>query len=178
MQERMESAAQAEMRHAYYDGAPGVLVSGSVWLVSALVCQLQGVERGIWALLIGGALIHPLSLLVTKVLGRPAATAKGNPFASLAMASTVWLIVCCVFAYGLSRHVPSWFFLAMLATIGSRYMVFATIFGRSIYWILGGVLIAAAYGAGALHLSPVLAAALGGLIEIVFAAVIFRRAKA
>lgn len=34
------------MRDAYYDGAPGILVSGLVWATAALMCYVLGVERG------------------------------------------------------------------------------------------------------------------------------------
>ena len=33
--------AQQEMREAFYDGAPGILVSGFVWASAALVCYTQ-----------------------------------------------------------------------------------------------------------------------------------------
>lgn len=167
---------QQAMREAFYDGGPGMLVSGTVWAVAALVCHLQGVERGIWALLIGGALIHPMSVLLTKALGRPAASPKDNGLPTLAGTSTVWLIVCCAMAYGLSRHNVEWFFPAMMATIGSRYLVFATLFGRAVYLVCGGVLVVAGVAAVWLHLQPVIAAALGSGIEVVFAAVVFKGA--
>ena len=63
---------QVEMRHAYYDGAPGVLVSGLVWIAAALVCHLLGLSQAVWTLLIGGAFIHPVSALATRAMGRPA----------------------------------------------------------------------------------------------------------
>lgn len=160
---------QTEMRHAHFNGAPGVLVSGLVWIAAALACHLAGIKQGVWALLIGGALIHPLGLLVTKLLGRPAKTDKANALNPLAMASTVWLILCCAMAYGLFLLNPVLFFPAMMATIGSRYLVFASVFGRSVFWLLGVCLIAAAVIAIGLAMPPVFAAGLGGLIEILFA---------
>ena len=108
---------QHEMRHAYYDGAPGILVSGLVWIAAALVCQQLGINKAVWTLLIGGALIHPISLIVTKALGRPAKTNKANALNQLAMASTIWLILCCAMAYGLFLLKPALFFPAMMATI-------------------------------------------------------------
>ena len=62
---------QHEMRHAYYDGAPGILVSGFVWVLAALVCYQLGINKAIWTLLIGGALIHPIGIGVAKALGQP-----------------------------------------------------------------------------------------------------------
>ena len=170
----LDTDAQQEMRDAYFDGAPGVLVSGLVWATAALVCQMQGVQQGVWALLIGGVLISPVADLLTRALGRSASPPKGNPLTTLAAATTVWLIVCCAMAYGLSLQNPAWFFPAMMAVIGSRYMVFSMVFNRAAYWALGGVLVSAGVAAVWMGLQPALAAAVGSLIEISFAVVIFR----
>ena len=170
-------AQQLEMRYAYYDGAPGILVSGSVWLVAALVCYQRGMNTAVWTLLIGGALIYPIGALVTKALGRPATTDKSNALNPLAMASTIWLILCCAMAYGLFLLRPALFFPAMMATIGCRYLIFANIYGRSIFWAFGATLMVAAYLAFYLVLSPTLAASLGGLTEMVFAFLVFSKAS-
>jgi hypothetical protein len=168
---------QHEMRHAHYDGAPGILVSGIVWIIAALVCQQLGVNKAVWTLLIGGALIYPIGLVVVKVLGRSGTTDKGNALNQLALASTVWLIVCCAMAYGLFLLKPTLFFPAMMATIGCRYLVFASIFGRPIYWVLGLCLVVAANLTFFLSAPPAIAAAIGGLIEVVFAFVVFSKAQ-
>lgn len=171
------NAQQHEMRHAHYDGAPGILVSGFVWIAAALVCYQLGMNKAVWTLLVGGALIHPISLIVTKVAGRPAKTNKGNALNQLAMASTVWLILCCAMAYGLFLLKAELFFPAMMATIGSRYLIFASVFGRTIFWVLGASLIVAASLTFFLMVSPAVAAGLGGLIEILFAFLVFSKAS-
>ena len=168
---------QAEMRHAYYNGAPGILVSGFVWAIAALVCHFMGIRQGVWALLIGGALIHPLSLVLTKLLGRPAKAEKTNALNPLAAASTIWLILCCAMAYGLFLLNPVLFFPAMMAIIGSRYLVFASVFGRSVFWLLGIGLIAAGVLALFLQFKPNGAAGLGAVIEILFAFLVFSDKK-
>ncbi|MFZ6843537.1 DUF7010 family protein [Undibacterium sp. RuTC16W] len=168
---------QHEMRYAHYDGAPGVLVSGLVWIAAALVCYQLGINKAVWTLLIGGAFIYPLSLLVTKVMGRPAKTSKDNALNQLGMASTIWLILCCAMAYGLFLLKPELFFPAMMATIGSRYLIFASIYGRSIFWVMGVSLIVAANLVLFLAITPVVAAGLGGLIEMLFAVLVFSKAS-
>ncbi len=168
---------QQEMRHAHFDGAPGVLVSGLVWLAATLVCYQLGINKAVWTLLIGGALIYPMSTIVTKILGRPAKTSKANALNQLGMASTIWLILCCAMAYGLFLLKPELFFPAMMATIGSRYLVFASMFGRSIFWVMGVSLILAGFLAFYTALTPVVAAGLGGLIEVVFAFLVFAKAS-
>jgi hypothetical protein len=165
------------MRHAYFDGAPGILVSGLVWISAAIVCARLGINHAVWTLLIGGALIHPISLVLTKVLGRPAKTSKGNSLNQLTFASTIWLIVCCAMAYGLYYFMPALFFPVMMATIGSRYLVFASVFARPVFWVMGACLIAAGVFSFFSALPPTMAAGLGGLIEILFAMFVFSRAS-
>lgn len=160
---------QQDMRTAFLDGAPGMLVSATVWIIAGVVCLQLGIEKAIWTLLIGGALIHPVSLVLLKLLGRSAKASTGNPLNSLAFATTIWLIVCCVFAYGLSRMNVAWFFPAMMLAIGSRYLTFHSLFGRRHYWFCGGALIAAGYLCAAQGISPALAALVGGGVEAVFA---------
>jgi hypothetical protein len=164
---------QQEMRYAHYNGAPGILVSGLVWIAAAAMGYWVGSKNAVWTLLIGGAFIHPVSLLASKALGRPAKTEKGNALNSLAIASTIWLILSCAMAYGLFVLKPELFFPAMMATIGGRYLVLASVYGLSIYWLLGGFLILAANLAFFAMLAPIVAAAIGGLIEIVFAFLVF-----
>ena len=164
---------QNEMCHAYYNGAPGVLVSGLVWIVAALVCYQLGVNKAVWTLLIGGALIYPMGVLVAKLLGRPAKTDKANALNQLAMASTVWLILCCAMAYGLFLLQPALFFPAMMATIGSRYLIFASVYGKAIFWTFGATLMVAAYLVFFIALAPTFAAGLGGLVEVLFAFLLF-----
>jgi hypothetical protein len=164
------------MCHAYRDGAPGVLVSGLVWITAALVCHFLDVNRAVWALLIGGALIFPISVMVTKAIGRPA-RAKDNALNQLAMASTIWLILCCAMAYGLFLLKPTLFFPAMMGTIGCRYLVFASVYGRVIFWIMGASLVVAGYLAYFWTAPPAIAAGIGGLIELTFAAIVFLNAS-
>jgi hypothetical protein len=174
---RVSEQQQTEMRFAYYDGAPGILVSGTVWIAAALVCYLVGIHQGVWTLLIGGSLIYPISAILTKVLGRPAKAGKSNALNQLGMASTIWLILGCAMAYGLFLFKPTLFFPAMMATIGCRYLIFASVYGKSIFWVMGISLIAAGCVAFFAAVTPLFAAGLGGLIEVLFAVLVFSNAS-
>ena len=77
--------AQHDMRVAYLHGYPGVAVSGIVWLVSACVALNMSAEKAVWALLIGGVFIHPLSILLNKVLGSSGVHNPSNPLGRFAM---------------------------------------------------------------------------------------------
>ena len=80
-------------------------------------------------------------------------------------------------AYGLFLLKPELFFPAMMATIGCRYFVFASVYGRVIFWVFGVTLMVCAFLAFALMLLPAMAAALGSLIEILFAILVFVKAS-
>lgn len=165
--------AQREMRAAYYAGAPGMLTSGLVWLIAAGVAGLIGADRAIWALFIGGMLIHPVSQIVCKLAGRSGKHSPGNPLGSLAMATTFWMILSLPLAYAASMVRIEWFFPAMLLIIGGRYLTFATLFGLRIYWICGAALAGAGWILARAGVAPELCALAGGAIEAVFACIIF-----
>lgn len=165
--------AQREMRFAYYGGAPGMLTSATAWLVAGLVSVLVSPERAVWALFIGGMLIHPVSVLLAKALGRSGKHSAGNPLGSLALATTFWLVLSLPLAYAVSLLRIEWFFPAMLFVIGGRYMTFSIIFGTRIYSILGAVLALAGYVLGRANAAPEVSAFTGAAIEATFAAAVF-----
>ena len=165
------SEAQADMRQGYFSGGDGILASSIVWFMAAAVATFTSAEKAVWALLIGGMLIHPVSVVVCKLLGARGTHTKGNPLGQLAAASTFWLIFCLPLAYVLSLQRPEWFFPAMLLIIGGRYLVFASVYGMRLYWALGLALAAAGYALGFLAAPAHVAAASGATIEAIFAAV-------
>lgn len=165
------SEAQADMRQGYCSGGAGILASALAWSVAAGVAMSGSVQKSIWALLIGGMLIHPVGLLVCKLLRARGAHTSGNPLGELAGASTFWLIFSLPLAYALSLQNPGWFFPAMLLIIGGRYLVFATLYGMRLYWVLGLALAAAGFALGYLAAPAPVAAAAGAALEAVFAVI-------
>lgn len=165
--------AQRDMRRAYLSGAPGMLTSAAVWFAAGMVALSMSPERAIWTLFIGAAFIHPISVMLVKLLGRSGQHTKGNPLASLVFASTVWLIASCVIAYGASRYSILWFFPSMLFVIGGRYLTFATLFGMRIYWVCGLSLILAAYLLLHFGMPTVVSAFTGAAVETLFGVTVF-----
>jgi hypothetical protein len=163
------AGAQRDMRDAYYGGALGMLTSAAVWLAASLVSVLYSSERAVWALFVGGMFIHPVSVLLTRALGRSGRHGRDNPFGPMALAGTFWMIMCLPLAYAVSVLRIDWFFPAMLLVIGGRYLTFTTMFGLRIYWLCGGALAVAAYVLVLLRASPALGAAAGAAIEALFA---------
>ena len=170
--------AQQQMRHAWFGGAPGMIVSASVWAVAGAVASGGGADfpRAMWTLFIGGMAIHPLAMLLAKLLGRPGG-AKGNPLERLALECTVTMILALPLAYAVAQFRPAWFFPAMMLVIGGRFFVFATIYGLRLYWACGALLAIAGYAAVVVGLAPAAAAFTSAAIEAVFGVILFVRLR-
>lgn len=166
--------AQNEMRLAYASGATGALASGLIWLLSGAVALLLTPERAVITLFIGGMFIFPLSVLMSKTLGRAGKHSPENPLGHLALESTFFMLACLPLAYVVFLYRSDWFFPAMMFIIGGRYFSFQTIYGTRLYWLLAAVLLVAAVVLLSLEAAPVSAAFVGGGIEVVFALILFR----
>lgn len=166
--------AQKDMRNAYLGGGSGVLISGIVWITAGIVAIYYSKQTSIIVFFIAGMLIHPIGILAAKLFNRSGKHLKKNPLANLAMESTVVLFIGLFLVYSLFQTLPNWFFPIMLMIIGVRYLIFQTIYGTKIYWILGMVLIAV----GMFFLNSNqpfhLPALVGGIIELIFSVLIIQ----
>jgi len=171
--------AQQDMRTAYFSGATGAFVSGTVWCVAGVTALFVSEANALWTLLIGGVLIHPVSIVVNKMLGASASHAKTNPLAGLAMQGTFFMIMAMIMlvVYALTFEQYAWFFQGMLLIIGGRYLTFVTLYGLKHYWVLGFSLAIAAYLLFQMKASTEISAITGGVVEIIFSLVIFLTAK-
>lgn len=75
------------MRCAYCRGAGGMLASSPVWAIAAAVALFLDTQRAEWTRLVGGAVVHPIALMIPKIVGRTGRNAEGNPLGGLAAAS-------------------------------------------------------------------------------------------
>ncbi|MBO0342072.1 MAG: hypothetical protein VX798_02280 [Bacteroidota bacterium] len=167
------SSAQSDLRQGYADGAMGVLASGSVWLAAALVAIFISSQTAIWTLFFGGMLIHPIGLLLAKLIGVPGSHSKQNPLGKLAMEGTIFMLMCIPLALLLSLQNHAWFFQGMLLIIGGRYLTFSTLYGIKTYWVLGGLLGVAAIILFYLKVSSGFSALAGSIIEVGFSIFLF-----
>jgi hypothetical protein len=164
--------AQRDIRLAYYGGATGLFASATAWLAASVAAVISTPGVAILTLLVGGMLIFPVSVLLSKTLGRSGAHSKINPLGPLALESTFWMLLGIPVAYAASLFRVEWFFPAMLLTIGGRYLTFATLYGMRIYWACGATLALVAFLLVVTR-APVVAGALAGaLIEYGFGAVV------
>jgi hypothetical protein len=151
---------QRDMREAYAGGGPGMFASALAWLAAGVVAVQVSPERAVLTLLAGGMLIFPVGVLLTKALGYRGQHTHGNPLGTLALETTVWLVLSMPIAWVVSLYRVDLFFPAMLLVIGGRYATFATMYGRRVFWVCGGALAVAAPATGAFT---------GAAIEAVFA---------
>lgn len=166
--------AQADMRVAYAGGGLGMLTSSLVWFIAGVVAWTESASAAVIALLAGGVLIHPVSTLLEKAVGRSASHSKGNPLAGLVMASTAWLILSLPLAYVVFLYRTEWFFPAMLFVIGGRYLTFSTLFGLQVYLVCGASLAASGILLVKLGATAITGAFTGAAIEALFALSILR----
>ncbi len=171
------SDAQADMRLGYLCGAPGMLASAATWLVASVVASQVSSRTAVWTLLVGGMFIHPVGIVLAKILGRSGKHTPGNPLSSLAAANTCWLILSLPLAYAVSLLRIEWFFPAMLLIIGGRYLTFAPLYGMRIYWVCGGALALAGCLLGRAQVQPAFSAVIGAAIEACFGAFILFAAR-
>lgn len=177
---RMElQVAQNAMRIANAGGAPGVFVSGIVWLISGLAWLRLGVIPAFGVLFVGGMAIVPGALFIARVVLRAPKPVVGNPLDRLGLESTFPLFAGLLIAYALLRINPQAVFPVMAITIGARYFTFRTIYGQPIYWLLGSLLVAVGSTAVlGLVTWPINLAILAGSLEVLLAIVLFVRRDA
>lgn len=178
--------AQADMRWAYWHGAFGVLTSALAWSLAAGAAAFGQAQQAVWTLLIAGMFIHPVSMALARLAGRPGMHAKGNPLGRLAMISTVGLVAGCGLALFVATRKLEWFFPTMLVVIGLRYLAFARVYGLPPYLAFGlglaatGLLLGTAFAPASALSKPLalfIGAATGAALEAGFGAWLLSRGR-
>jgi len=162
------------MREAYIGGSTGAVVSGLVWVIAGVLASFVSARTSILVFFFGGMLIFPLSTLLAKLYNRSGKHQKENPLGTMALEGTITLFVGLFIAYILFPKSPDWFYGIMLLIIGCRYLLFQTIYGLRIYWLFGSTLLLAGFFCIMSNQPIHMAAILGGVIELIFAFLIFR----
>lgn len=135
--------AQREIRRAYMGGFMGQLVSGLLWLGSAMVGTWSSPRSAIVLIVVGGVFIFPLTRLGLAVIGHRVAITPGNPLNGLAMqvAFTLPLSLPVVGAAALYRL--DWFFPAFMIILGAHYLPFVFLYGMRLFAVLSALLVSA-----------------------------------
>ena len=169
--------AQKDMNFSYFGGGTGVLVSGVIWCIAGLVALMYSNQSSMLTLFIGGIFIHPLGMMLSKILKRSGNHNPKNPLGKLALESTIILFVGLFLAFYVAKLQVEWFYPVMLMIIGVRYLIFNTLYGTKIYWVLGAVLMLSGMFCILLGANFIIGAVIGGITEIIFSLVIIYNSK-
>lgn len=133
--------SQHEMRSAFLGGFGGQLVSGIIWLISAMLSTWISPQYGMAMLFFGSMFIFPLTQLVVRMMGLPGKVSPKNKLWALGAqtAFTVPLNFLLVGAATLYRE--HWFFPAAMIVVGSHYLPFITLYGMKMFGVLAGLLV-------------------------------------
>ena len=135
--------AQREIRAAYRGGFAGQLVSGLLWAASAALATWSSTRSAIFALVVGGILIFPLTTLVLRLMPGTPAVSPANPLNGLGaqIAFTLPLGLPVVGAAALYRL--NWFYPAFMILLGAHYLPFVFLYGMRMFAVLTAVLVSA-----------------------------------
>lgn len=168
------SDAQNEMKSAYLNGAPGIMASAFFWLIAGIVAYFVSDQASMLVFFLGGTLIHSLAIVISKLLKASGQTSKTNPLNALAIESTFILFTGLFMAYAISLVKAEWFFSIMLMMVGCRYLIFRTLYGEKLYYLLGGAMVLSGMLCIMLNAPLISGVLTGSILEMVFAFVIYR----
>ena len=134
--------AQLQVRTMYLGGLVGQLVSAGVWIGSAAFASQHSMQAGIIAMVVGGFFIFPLTQLVLKLAGRPAALPPDNPLKELAVEVAIIAPLMLPLAGAAALYRIEWFFPAMMIAVGAHYLPFSFLYGMRHFIVLGVALMA------------------------------------
>lgn len=132
--------AQRDVRLVYVGGFFGQLVSGVLWLCSAVVATFASATAAIAILLIGGILIFPLTTVCLRLAGRPTSLPAGHPMAGLATQIAFTVPLGLLVALAVTGYRLDWFFPAAMVIVGAHYLPFVFLYGMRLYAALAAIL--------------------------------------
>lgn len=130
-------SARAELRLAYRSASVGQIYSGVVWLASAGAWLAISTEVAVWVLLIGGFLIYPVTVLVTRLLGSSASVPSGNPLREAAVTIPIVGALGIPVAGAAALYEINWFYPAFMVIMGAHYLPFSHLYGMRLFIPVG-----------------------------------------
>lgn len=137
------SDAQRDVRTTFVGGFAGHLATAVIWLLSASLATWRSHRSGIVALVVGGMFIFPLTQIVLRAMGRPAALPKGHPMNALARQIAFVVPLCMPLVAAATLYRNDWFYPAFMIVVGAHYLPFSHLYGMWQYELLGAVLMGA-----------------------------------
>lgn len=163
--------AQQEMRARFVGGFYGQLVSGLLWLASAILATWNTPRAAIISLVVGGFFIFPITELLIRVAGERTSLSAANSLRQLGIQVAFVLPLSMPLLLPVGLYRLNWFYPAMMILLGAHYVPFVFLYGMRMFGILaalllgGGVLIGmymtSSFSAGAWYTAAVLLVSAG-----------------
>jgi hypothetical protein len=140
--------AQREMRIRFAGGFFGQLVSGALWLVSAILATLNTPGMAITMLVVGGFFIFPITELLIRVSKGRSPLSVQNSLNQLGMQVAFVLPLSMPLLLPVSLYRLNWFYPAMMILLGAHYIPFVFLYGMRMFAVIaaliagGGIVIA------------------------------------
>ncbi len=133
--------AQREVRTVFVGGFLGQLVSSALWLASAALGTWISPRAAIFALVLSGFFIFPITQLILRSSGRPASLPGSNPLGNLAMQIAFTLPLSMLLLVPVTAFRLNWFFPALMILVGAHYLPFTFLYGMRMFIPLCAVLV-------------------------------------
>ena len=133
--------AQFDMRSRFAGAFYGHLVSGVLWLASAVLATWSTPRAAIATLVVGGFFIFPLTELLVRTVGRGSPLRPGNTLRYLGMQAAFVLPASMLLLVPVSLYRLSWFYPALMILLGAHYLPFVFLYGMRMFAVLAGVLV-------------------------------------
>ena len=121
--------AQRDVRTTFVGGFAGQLVSSAIWFASAALATWHSQRSAIYALVFGGMLIFPATLLLLRSMGRPGGLPKGHPMNALGMQVAFIVPASLPVVAGATLYRHNWFYPACMIIVGAHYFPFIFMYG-------------------------------------------------
>jgi hypothetical protein len=162
--------AQREVRTIFVGGFWGQLVSSVLWLTSAALGTWSTPRAAIFALVLSGFFIFPLTQLLLRLTAGPASLPSANPLGNLGMQIAFTLPLSMLLLVPVTAFRLNWFYPALMILVGAHYLPFTFLYGMRIFiplcaLLTGGGVVIALYFSGSFSLGGWV----GGLILFIFA---------
>jgi hypothetical protein len=139
----MIAEAQRDVRMVFLGGFAGQLVSGVLWLLSAMLATFASTNSAILVLVLGGIFIFPLTQLTLRLMGQRASLGKDHPMNQLAMQVAFTLPLNLLVVLAATMYRLNWFYPAFMIALGAHYLPFVFLYGMRQFAVLAAVLVGA-----------------------------------
>jgi hypothetical protein len=134
-------SAQQDVRSVFLRGSVGQVISGLIWLVSAILGTWVSERSAILVLVLAGMFIFPLTQLTLRLLGHSGGLPKGHPMNQLAIQVAFIVPLSLPLIGAVSLYNINWFYPAFMLIIGVHYMPFIFLYGMWEFAVLSALLI-------------------------------------